>query len=372
MTAPTRLTSTSRSAAGKCLRLYFYRYVLKLSRVRSATPLRLGSAMHKGQELKNRGAAPEAAIAGATADYATCPDWADPVEWAVECQTVRALLAGHFWRYSQDNVQFLAVEQSFEIPLKNPDTGAVSRRFTLAGKMDGIVSLQDGRAADLEYKNVGEDIAPGGPFWQRLRFDGQISMYVLAARALGHDVSTVLYDVTRKPTIQPRQIPLLDDQGRKIVLDAGGQRVLRQNILKNGQPGKGHGEPMQGANAEKGWVLQVRPETPEEYGQRVLADIENNCEQYFQRREVPRLEDELTEYRAELWQQSQHLMELHRRAAKLPDPARAHFRNVSKMTCGQCEFSNICLNGLRVDPACPPAGYQVLQDVHPELAVEGA
>lgn len=59
---------------------------------------------------------------------------------------------------------------------------------------------------------------------------------------------------------------------RKGVIARNGQRVLRENILKNGQTGKGHGEPMQGTNSEKGWVLQVRPESPEEYGQRVLAD----------------------------------------------------------------------------------------------------
>lgn len=55
----------------------------------------------------------------------------------------------------------------------------------------------------------------------------------------------------------------------------------------------------------------------------------------------------------------------------LPDPARAHVRNVSKITCGSCEFANICLSGGRVDPAFPPAGYEILTDVHPELAVEG-
>jgi hypothetical protein len=367
-----KLTSTRLGSLRKCPRLHFFRYVLGFSRIRTATPLRFGNGFHYGRELHNTGMEAELAVETALCDYSTCPTWADPTEWAVERETLKALLTGHFWRYGQDNIEIVAVELSFEIPLVNPDTGAISRKFTLAGKIDAIVRLADGRLAVLEYKTAGEDISPESEYWLRLRCDGQISQYVLAARALGYDVATVLYDVTRKPTIQPRQIPLLDDQGRKIVLDASGQRVLRQNILKNGEPGKGHGEPMQGANAEKGWILQTRPETPEEYGQRVLTDIESNCDQYFQRREVPRLEDELTEYRAELWQQSQHLMELHRRAAKLPDPARAHFRNVSKMTCGQCEFSNICLNGIRVDPACPPAGYQVLQDVHPELVAEGA
>jgi len=316
--APTRLTSTCLSSLRRCARLYFYRYVLGLSRARKATPLRMGSAIHKGHELRNRGAEQDVAIAGATADYDICPEWTDPVEWTMERVIVAALLMGHFWRYSQDNVEFLAVEQSFETSLTNPETGAVSRRFTLAGKFDGLVRLPDGRVAVMEYKNVGEDITPGGEYWLRTRADGQINQYVLGARALGHDVSTVLYDATRKPTIR-----------------------LRQN------------------------------ETPEQFGERLLNDISERPDYYFQRREVPRLEDDLSQFQAELWQQAQHLLEIRRRAERLTDPACAYFRNVGRLTCGSCEFAGFCLNGIRVDPTNPPSGFEILSDPNPELTTEG-
>ena len=311
----TKLTSTRLSSLRRCPRLHFFRYEVGLTRIRTATPLRFGSGYHKGMELHALGASDETLFECVLAEYETLPHWADATEWAVERETLKTLLSGHFWRYGQDDLQFLAVEVPFEIPLANPDTGAVSRSFTVAGKIDAIVRLSDGRLAVLEYKTAGEDIAPDSEYWLRLRCDGQISQYVLAARALGYDVATVIYDVTRKPSIR-----------------------LRQN------------------------------ETPEAFGQRLLADLGERPDFYFQRREVPRLEDELAEYQAELWQQAQALLELRRRAAHLADPARAHFRNVSKMTCSNCEFAELCLNGVRVDPACPPSGYQVLSDVHPELA----
>jgi hypothetical protein len=314
-----KLTSTRLAALRKCPRLHYYRYELGLSRIRSATALRFGAAFHAGLEARNRGAASDRVLQCVLAGYDVVPQWADPTEWAVERETLKALLLGHIWRYGQDNIVIVAVEMSFEIALVNPDSGATSRKFTLAGKIDVIVKLADGRLAVLEYKTAGEDIGPDAEYWLRLRCDGQISQYVLAARATGYDVATVLYDVTRKPTIR-----------------------LRQN------------------------------ETPEVYGQRLLADIGDRPDYYFQRREVPRLEDELAEYQAELWQQAQHLLELRRRAAGLEDPAKAHFRNVGKMTCGQCEFANLCLNGVSVDPASPPPGYQVLEDVHPELSGDGA
>jgi hypothetical protein len=314
-----RLTATSTACLRRCPRQYHLRYDLGLARIRKAGPLRLGGAFHLGLELHNSGGAAEPAIQAAIADYATCPEWADPVDWAVERETLRALLAGHFWRYGQDDIQFVAVEGAFEIPMVNPDSGAVSRTFSLAGRFDGVVRLRDGRLAVLEYKTAGEDIAPDSEYWLRLRCDGQISLYVLAARALGHDVATVVYDVCRKPTIHLRQ-----------------------------------------------------KETPEAFGQRLLADIGERPDYYFQRREVPRLEDDLAQFRAELWQQGQNLVELRRRAARLNDLAAAYFRNVNKLTCGTCDFADLCLNSVRVDPANPPAGYQILPDPHPELATEGA
>ena len=313
------LTSTRLASLRKCPRLHFYRYELGLTRIVSAAPLRFGSGFHLGQELLNTGRSIEEVIQNVAADYATIPTWADPTDWMVEFETLNALLSGHAWRYAQDNLEFIAVELSFEIPLVNPETGTRSRKFTLAGKIDAIVKLPDARLAVLEYKTAGEDIAPDSEYWLRLRCDGQISQYVLATRAMGYDVATVIYDVTRKPTIR-----------------------LRQN------------------------------ETPETYGQRLLADLGERPDFYFQRREVPRLEDELTQYKSELWQQAQHLMDLRRRAGRLADPAIAHFRNVGRMTCSQCDFANICLSGIHIDPANPPSGYQILADVHPELSSEGA
>lgn len=304
------LTSSRLSTLRSCPRRHYYRYELGLSRIRSADALRFGGGFHHGREAKNKGADDAAAIEQASAGYAQLPQWADPTDWAVERETLRQLLAGHFWRYSSDELQFVAVEQSFQTPLINPGSGHPSRIFMLAGKIDAIVKLPDGRLAVLEYKTAGEDIGAESDYWLRLRCDPQISMYVLGARAIGFDVATVLYDVTRKPTIRLR-----------------------------------------------------KEETPEQYGQRLLADVGERPDYYFARREVPRLEDELAEFRLELWQQ----------AAQLRDAQRADrwFRNVGKMTCSYCPFASLCLNSIQVTVDAPPSGYEVLGDVHPELHTGG-
>ena len=304
-----QLVTHSRLAALRsCPRRHYYRYELGLSRIRTNDALRFGGGFHCGLEARNSGLDEAAAIEKATAGYQQIPHWADPIDWAVERQTLSQLLAGHFWRYSADDLQFVAVEQSFYTPLVNPGSGHASRLFVLAGKIDAIVKLPDGRLAVLEYKTAGEDLSPDSDYWLRLRCDPQISFYVTAARAIGFNVSTVLYDVTRKPTIRLR-----------------------------------------------------KDESPEKYGVRLLADIGQRPDYYFARREVPRLEDELAEFRLELWQQ----------AAQLRDAQRAGrwFRNVGRLSCGYCAFANLCLNSIQVNPDAPPAGYQILADVHPELSL---
>jgi len=311
MTGLSRLTATRLATLRACPRQHYYRYELGLSRIKDAAALRLGAAFHAGIEAHSKGASAEDAVARATEGYARIPEWTDPVEWAVEHETVNALLAGHFWRYEKDDVEVIAPEVVFEIPLVNPDTGAKSRTFCLAGKIDAIAELADGRVAVLEYKTCGEDIGPDSDYWLRLRCDLQISQYVLAARAIGYDIATVLYDVTRKPTIR-----------------------LRKN------------------------------ETPEEYGERLLTDIGDRPDYYFQRREIPRFEDDLIEFQSELWQQAQQLIESRKRSR--------WFRNVSRMTCSNCQFSDLCLQRIQVTTGCAPAGYEILPDVHPELSAKGA
>jgi len=324
------LTSTRLATLRRCSKQHFFRYELGLSRIRTGDALRLGAAFHRGLELWNKGSDPAAAIDGAVVGYENVPEWADGFDWRVECETVRQLFAGYFWRYENDDVQIIDVERTFELPLVNPGTGRSSRAFVLAGKIDAIARLSDGRVVVLEYKTCGEDIGPDSNYWLRLRCDPQISQYVLAARALGHDVATVLYDVTRKPTIAPLRATPPDKR-----------KYTKEGRLYANQ--------------------RDCDEAPEEFGVRLLTDIGDRPDYYYQRREVPRLEDELAEFQAELWHQAQLLLE-----------ARRHnrwFRNIHRFTCGTCEFADLCLNAVRVTPGVAPSGFQILTDVHPELSI---
>lgn len=393
---PNELLTHSRQASFKtCRKQNWYAYEQGIRRVTDSRALRMGTAYHAGVEQLGKGLGLAAACEAARDAYYLMPENHDEYEWAIECETVVRLLCGYEWRWSNVEIKDVATEQSFELPLRNPQTNKTSRLFNLAGKIDGIVELEDGRLAVKECKLLGDDISDDSDLWPRLRIDPQISQYVVAARRLGFKVDCVLYDVARKPTIGANPIPLLDENGLKIVCDAAGNRVrnkskqvpaLDENGKKivvdaNGErvkgakdewrqtadPAKGYviqtveqlGEWKQTADSELGYVVQTRPMTPEEWGERLAEDIATRPEFYFARREIARIDGDLEEYESETWDVAKSI-----RDAQLNG---RWYRTASKNTCDFCAFFSLCTSCIDVEKGPLPDGFVRVEDVHPEL-----
>lgn len=357
------LTHSRMSCFKQCPRKHYYRYEIGLRKSDDAKPLRMGSAVHLGLDMRAQGFSIDETVDTAVAGYAEVPAWAahdeqKVHEWLVERATVDSLLRGYFWYWENAQIppelhvaEIVESEKSFDLPIRNPETGAASTVFRVGGKRDKIVKLGDGRLAVMEHKTTGDDIGPESDYWKRLRLDQQISLYVVAAREQGHDVATVLYDVIRKPSISPRQIPMLDADGFKIVLDHAGQRVMTKDGKK----------PRESADTAQGWTLQTRVESPDEFGKRLMLDIADRPEFYYQRREIPRLESDLEEFRHELWQQQQAIRESGRN--------RRHFRNTAAcISPFRCEYLDMCGGSIDLDNV--PAGFAFVTELHPELAGE--
>lgn len=308
------LTATALATMRTCPRKYYLRYQLAWGTERTATPLRFGSAYHAGLEAYNKTGDEALAVTAAIVSYTNTPDWAEPDQWIEEAIDVEELVRGHIWRYGQDTARPVEAERVFVMPITNPETGRASKTFELRGKMDLISELEAMRLALNEYKTADDDIADGSDYWPRIRFDQQISIYVIAARHIGYDVQTVLYDVARKPRI--------------------GRRTKRQ------------------------------PETLDEYQERLRNDIRERPDFYFNRKEVARLESDLAEIRWELWQQAQAIMDARKNAR--------WFRNVSKNTCNFCEYREPCLENRAIVPGQPWQGFVQLTTPHPELEEQHA
>src|SRR5690606_4813969 len=77
----------------------------------------------------------------------------------------------------------------------------------------------DGKVHISDYKSTSKSLDPDSEFWDHLRLDSQLSMYVMAGQELAQagaltqfgitpeeGVSGAFYDVWRKPTIKPSKL----------------------------------------------------------------------------------------------------------------------------------------------------------------------
>jgi hypothetical protein len=307
----------------------------------------MGTAYHDALDVLRTTGDVTAALATARNHYANCPEQFDLHQWEIERETVAALVNGYAWRWAESKLELIVSEMAFSVRLRNPVTGSPSTLFDLAGKLDGIVRVEDGRVAELESKTVSEDIAWDSEYWTRLQLDSQPTIYMIGARESGHDVATVLWDATRKPTIKPSAVAVVDDLGAKIVLDAQGNRVRTER-----------GQWRQTGDKDKGYVLQTRDMTPDEWSKKLTDDIGERPDYYFQRREIPRLDSEIEECKAELWSIQKTIREAMNSGH--------WFRTVAFNTCGTCCYWPLCSSKYDFHDILPQ-GFVVVQNLHPEL-----
>ncbi len=336
-----------------CRKKHQYCYELGIRKTATAKALRIGTNGHDALEVFGRSGDIEEAMKSLSMAYQFPPDYVDIDEWDYEHETLRQLIAGYIWRWQDNGIKHIATEQSFRLPLINPVTSKTSRTFELAGKIDGIVEIENGRLAVFEHKFLGESIDSGADLWKRTAIDHQITMYMMAARMLGYDVDTVIYDVIRKPTIKPCAIPIIDENGIKIVNARDGSRAYNKN-----------GTPRQTALAKDGFLLRTRPMTTEEWGEKLNADIGQRPEYYYARQEVPRLEGDIRDFRNELWDI----------AHAIRDARNNHrwYRTANKNTCSWCSYYGLCTTKFNLVSGELPEGFEISENLHPELELENA
>jgi hypothetical protein len=338
------VTTSELKALRKCKRKHHLGYRLGYREIHKAGPLRFGTAVHEGLEVwwsRDTLGDVEAALAAI--------DKSGEID-EFERAKARAMIVAYHARWIDADFEVVGVEVPFEAPLINPATGAESRTYRIGGKIDGILRQPNGDIWINEKKTAGEEIGLESVYWQRLKLDTQISMYYRGARALGYDVKGCQYDVLRKPAIRPKQIPLVDTDDVKIVLDAAGERVR----TKDGKKWR------ETADSKQGYSLATRPETPNEFEARCLAVIAEEPDRYLMRGEVQRSEEDELDAAEDLWATVRELREseLARRWPRNPD---------SCFTWGRaCEFFPVCTGQATLEDETL---YRRKTAKHEELAV---
>ena len=110
-----------------------------------------------------------------------------------------AMMRGYAARYPAEEFEVIALEHVFEGPILNPATGASSRSFRLAGKVDGIVRI-DREYFILEHKTASQI---DSDYLERLWTDFQITLYAhYVEQTMGLPVTGILYNVLVKARLQ--------------------------------------------------------------------------------------------------------------------------------------------------------------------------
>jgi hypothetical protein len=338
--APQVLTNSRLACFRACPRRHYLRYELGLRPAEQGLALRVGSAFHRALEAHAKGQDVEAALAQGIDD---------PFDLAL----VAAMFDGHQRRWADEPLEVLASELAFDLPLKNPDTGAATPIFRIAGVIDAIVRLPDGRLALKEVKTTSRDFAPGADYWTRLHLDPQLSIYVLAARELGYPVETVLYDVTRRPALKPLKATPAED---------------RKYLQKDSKQKDGTVRPAGSLYAGQ----RDTDESPEEFAGRIAAAIAAEPDRHFARIEIARLDQDLEECARDVWRLQRVVrdcqLEAERAVARGQRPTVAWAKSPDAcMGNGvTCEFLAVCQSGRRVETETPE-GFIRVTDLHPEL-----
>lgn len=339
------LTISRLKAARLCLRYHKLRYLDGLKSVREASTTHFGTLQHAGLEAWWLSPAPDERLDRAL-DAIYSAGEPDPFELAKAV----VLMAGYDTVWGEQPYEVIGVETEFSGPLISPLSGAESRTWQRGGKIDAIVREPDtGRVLVVEHKTSSEDIRQGSDYWRRLRMDGQVTAYFEGARFLGYDVAGCLYDVILKPSQRQSDVPVIDEEGVKIVIDASGARVRTKDGKKWRETG----------DTKQGYTLRTRPETAAEYQERIGAIVSTDLSSYFQRGEVARLAQEMHDGLLDDWHFAQTLRDAERlgRAPRNPDACVRYGRT--------CEFFDACTGVASLDDK---NRFKRSANVHPELS----
>ncbi len=343
------LTASRMVTMLQCPRQHYWRYEIGLQYEFTGLAQRIGSAWARGQEARWKGASFEKANAAALS--------ANDLD-ELSASIVSALLAGYYARYKSDRSSFkIKPEEEFHFELGFGD-------FVVAGKLDGLgVRRPTNHGVLIEGKTTNDNIAPDAQYWMRLKFNMQVLQYFDAAQKKGLEIEEVIYDVTRKPQIRPKEIQEHDKKGLVVVRDSQGERVANSR----------NGEWKKTADKAKGEYIASHIETPAEFSDRLFNDTISRPEFYFARQPVHILESDLEMFRAQRLSIAHSIISQRgfQKGVEINGgrPESAWPRNVLDSTCSYCPFKSFCLQNYDIYINHPPQGFSV-KPFNPELNYE--
>jgi len=213
-----------------------------------------------------------------------CPDRIQDENRRRDWHLATAMMKAYAARYATEDFEVIALEKPFECPIINPVTGAASRSFTLAGKVDGIVRI-GGEYFILEHKTAAQ---VDGDYLEKLWTDFQITIYAYyIEQTMGTPITGILYNVLVKAKLQ---------QGKGETEEEFQER--RAELLAKSKTGK--------TTAKR-----KLPESDDEFQERLAAKYADLA--MFHREMLYLSRERFDVLRSELWELTQAFLDARRR-----------------------------------------------------------
>jgi hypothetical protein len=195
-----------------------------------------------------------------------------------------AMMRAYAERYAEEEFEVVALEHVFEGSIVNPATGAASRSFRLAGKVDGIVRI-DGEYFILEHKTASQI---DSDYLERLWTDFQITLYAhYVEQTLGIPITGILYNVLVKARLQQSRGETEDEF-----------EARRAELLAKSKTGRTT-------------ARRREPESDEDFQRRLAEKYADPA--MFHRERLYLSRDRFDVLRAELWELTQAFLDARRR-----------------------------------------------------------
>ncbi len=213
-----------------------------------------------------------------------CPSRAQDEDQKRDWFNAAAMMTAYAEHYPTEEFEIVALEKTFQGPIVNPATGAASRSFLLAGKIDGIVRI-GGDYFVLEHKTASQLDAD---YLEKLWTDFQITLYAhYIEQTLGIPITGILYNILVKARLQ---------QGKGETVEEF--ELRRAELLAKSKSGK--------TTAKR-----KLPETDEEFQQRLAEKYAEST--MFHREMLYLSRDRFDILRSELWELTQAFLDARRR-----------------------------------------------------------
>lgn len=319
-------TNSSLSTHRRCPKEYEYRYEHQLERAGDEREvLAVGTTWHLAHDYHAQGLDPYQAIK----ERAPGENWVEKLS---------RLFAAYHWYWEKQPLEIVQPEFTFNVTIGDKQ---------YEGQIDGIVKDGD-RYGIVERKTTSEDLSTASAYWDRLRMDTQVGLYSVAAQeAYGVEISFIIYDVVRKPTIRPKKIVKKDLERMKEEFETGAGVKYFETF----------------PNHAVSEALEYGVESLGMYGARLTNDIGEQPDKYFARREVPRTKQDIEILIHNLNMQADTIEDMRNTFGFYRVPEACN-------TFGCCDFFSLCSNNVDyVNGGAIPDQFQVREHRHPELAV---